>query len=293
MMKPICLYSILCGIVILLTTSISAQVIEDQSIESEILGKAVEYSIYLPPGYEEDMRSYPIVYLLHGYTDDETAWVQFGEIDRLADEAIEDGYIPPMIIAMPDAGVSWYINNYDGSVRYEDFFFEEFLPHIEEAYRVRSEKQFRGVCGLSMGGYGALIYGMKHPDMFVASAPLSAGIYTEATVIGHEQDRWERIESVLYGPGLEGEQRITSHWKSNNPFYLADELGVESLSQVRYYFDCGDDDFLFDGNLRFMLTLRKMEVPFEFRMRDGAHNWTYWRSGVIDALHVIGTSFHR
>ncbi len=270
-----------------------AQIYEGESLKSSILGKEVEYAMYLPPGYNESTREYPIVYLLHGYTDDETAWIQFGDIERLANEAIVDGYIPPMIIAMPDAGVSWYVNNYDGTVKYEDFFVQEFLPHVEETYRIRSEKQFRGVCGLSMGGYGSLIYALKHPDLFVASAPLSAAIYTDSTVISHEQNRWERTEAIVYGSGLEGTARLTSHWKANNPFYLVDELGSKSVKQVKFYFDCGDDDFLFEGNLKFMLKLKAMEIPFEFRMRDGAHNWTYWRTGVIDALHFIGNSFQR
>jgi enterochelin esterase-like enzyme len=92
---------------------------EGKIVKSLILNKDVRYTIYLPAGYETSERSYPVVYLLHGYTDDDTGWLQFGEINRLADKAIADGTIPPMIIVMPDGGVSFYMNSYDGKEKYE------------------------------------------------------------------------------------------------------------------------------------------------------------------------------
>lgn len=266
---------------------------ESLRMESKILGKDVEYSIYLPPDYQTSNRSYPIVYLLHGYTDDETGWVQFGEINRIADAAIAEGKIPPMIIAMPDAGLTWYINDYDGKVRYEDFFIQEFIPSIEKGFRVRSKKEFRGIAGLSMGGFGTLVLAMKHPNLFVAAAPLSAAIYPEEEVVGFDQERWDKVQGPMFGKGLVGEDRITEHWKANNPFFLAKKLGAESLKKVSYYFDCGDDDFLYKGNAAIHVLFRNMGVPHEFRMRDGRHNWTYWRTGIADALAFIGARFHR
>jgi S-formylglutathione hydrolase FrmB len=269
------------------------KIIEGLKIKSEFLKKDVDYAVYLPPDYDDSKRKYPIIYLLHGYTDDESGWVQFGEIQYLADKAINEGIIPPMIIVMPDAGITWYINDHEGKVPYEDFFIKEFIPKIEEGLRVRVGKQFRGIAGLSMGGYGALVYAMKHPDLFTAAAPLSAAIYTQEDVINHDQERWDRVEGVMYGKGRTGQDRITEHWQANNPFYIAKEKGEESLRQVAYYFDCGDDDFLYRGNAMMHLTLRDMGVPHEFRVRDGAHNWTYWRTGITDALQFIGNRFHR
>lgn len=269
------------------------KLLESLSMESKILKKAVNYCIYLPPGYDISQRSYPIVYLLHGYTDNETGWVQFGEAHLAADQAIASREIPPMIIVMPDAGVTWYINDHEGNVRYEDMFFQEFIPFIESQYRVRAKKEFRGIAGLSMGGYGSLIYALKHPDLFAAAAPLSAAIYTEEEVVNHEQERWERIESVIYGKGVTGQDRITAHWKANNPLHIAQNSDIEQLKTVRYYFDCGDDDFLYKGNAAAHVLFRDLELPHEFRIRDGAHNWTYWRTGIIDALKFIGESFHR
>lgn len=272
---------------------IQAQIQESLSIASTLMDKEMAYSIYLPPDYNSSTKSYPIVYLLHGYTDNETGWTQFGQIDYLVTEAIQNGTIPPMIIAMPDAGVTWYINDHDYSNPYEDYFFQEFLPHIESKYRVRAEKQFRGVAGLSMGGYGSLLYALKHPDMFVASAPLSAAIYTREEVIQAEMDRWNRTEAVMYGKDLAGPERITQHWIDNNPIEIIKSKKVDDLKKVHYYFDCGDDDFLYKGNATTHILLRDLKIPHEFRIRDGAHNWTYWRTGIIDALDFIGKHFHR
>ncbi len=150
------------GMLLLLSTQLQARqsgkVLESRTLNSTILGKAVRYTIYLPADYESSERYYPVVYLLHGYTDNDMGWLQFGEINRYADKAIAEGTIPPMIIVMPNADSSFYINSFDGKQPYEDFFITEFIPGIEKTYRIRSAKQFRAVAGLSMGGYGTLIY---------------------------------------------------------------------------------------------------------------------------------------
>ncbi len=268
------------------------KIIEGLSMNSKLLKDSVNFSVYIPADYDVSERKYPVVYLLHGYTDDETAWVQFGEVNRILDEDIASGKIPPMIVVMPDAGVTWYINDHDGKVRYEDMFIEEFLPYIESTYRIRAKKRYRGIAGLSMGGYGAFVLALKHSGLFAASAPLSAAIYTEEEVISKSQERWDRTEAVMYGKGLKGKKRLTEHWVANNPLHLLRKLDVEKIKSVRYYFDCGDDDFLYKGNAAIHVLLKDLKIPHEFRMRNGAHNWAYWRSGISDALEFIGQSFH-
>jgi len=128
----------------------TGKITEQQLIKSNILGKEVKYTIYLPPDYTSSERTYPVVYLLHGYTDDNTGWLQFGEINRYANKAI----------VMPNGDSSWHINSYDGK-EYEDFFIQEFMPAIEKTYHIKAEKKSRGIAGLSMGGYGALIYSLN------------------------------------------------------------------------------------------------------------------------------------
>lgn len=268
------------------------KVIQEKTVKSTILNRNVNYSLYLPADYDRSERTYPVVYLLHGYTDDNTAWLQFGEINRYADKAIADGTIPPMIIVMPDADSSFYINSYDGKEKYEDFFVNEFIPSIEKTWRIKAQKRFRGVAGLSMGGYGTMIYALKHPELFAAAAPLSAAFFADDDVTNTSDDSWDRTFGQLYGRSLKGKDRLTKTWYENSIPKLVETKSADDLKKVRYWIDCGDDDFLVKGNCNLHIMLKEKKVPHEFRVRDGVHDWNYWRTGITDALKFIGESFH-
>jgi len=268
---------------------------ESLKMKSSTLGKEVKYNIYLPADYEKNNRLYPVLYLLHGYTDDETGWTQFGQTPEIADKAINSGEVPPMIIVMPDAGVSWYMNSFDGKTKYEDFFIKEFIPYIETTYRIRSKKEFRAVAGLSMGGLGTLLFATKHPDMFTAAAPLSAAVWTDEEVVSgnQNQDQWNYVFGDLYGKNLKGKERLTDHYYKNAPIKIVETANVEDLKKVRFYIDCGDDDFLIKGNMALHAMMIDKKVPHEFRVRDGGHTWSYWRTALPEVLKFVGESFHR
>jgi len=266
---------------------------EKQVIKSTILNKEVHYTIYLPSDYYTSERNYPVTYLLHGHGDADDGWIQFGEVNRLADDAIKTGKIPPMIIVTPDGFTSFYINAADGNLNYEDFFIKELIPHIEKTYKVKAEKRFRGIAGLSMGGYGSLLYALKYPELFAAAAPLSAAIWTPDQIKEMSKSQFDGYFINSIGKNLMGADRLTPTWLANSPLGLIDKKTKEELSSVRYWIDCGDDDFLTIGNAQLHITLTNKNVPHEFRMRDGAHNWTYWRTGIINALAFIGDSFHQ
>lgn len=266
---------------------------ESLKVKSATLGKDVEYNIYLPADYETSSRRYPVLYLLHGYTDDETAWTQFGEANRIADRMLQSGEITPMIIVMPDAGVSWYVNSADGKVMYEDFFVKELIPHIDATYRSRSSREFRAVAGLSMGGHGSLIMAMKHPDLFVAAAPLSAGILTEDEIVAMPDENWDEVFGPPYGKGLKAKERLTAHLFQNWILKIVETANADELKKVKYYIDCGDGDFLIKGNMALHAAMIDKKVPHEFRVRDGEHNWTYWRTALPDVFKFVSESFHR
>jgi S-formylglutathione hydrolase FrmB len=271
----------------------SGQVREGLSFASEILQQEVNFAVYLPPDYESSYRRYPVVYLLHGFTDDESAWIQFGEANRAADEGIAAGTLPPLIIVMPDGGVTWYVNDAAGNFRWESMFIEEMVPHIDTVFRTRPEREFRALSGLSMGGYGSLMLAMRHPDLFAACAAFSSGVMTDQEILAMKTDRYENLFTNLFGENLVGEQRLSEHFRSYNPLDLAKTLPVAQLSRIRWYIDCGDDDFLYRGNASLHVILREREVPHEYRVRDGAHNWTYWRTWIAEGLSFIGAVFHR
>lgn len=266
---------------------------ESLTIKSSLLGKDVKYNIYLPADYTTSNRSYPVLYLLHGFGDDETGWVQFGEANSIADKLSESGEIAPMIIAMPDGGVSGYVNSYDGKIPYEDFFIKEFIPYIESNYRVRAQKRYRAIAGLSMGGYGTLVMSTKHPELFAASAPLSAGVRTDAEVLAMPDAQWANSYAQRYGKDLAGNARLNEHYYKNSILKIIETANPEDIKKVRYYIDCGDDDFLIKGNMALHALMIDKKIPHEFRVRQGGHTWTYWRTALPEVLKFVSESFHQ
>jgi enterochelin esterase-like enzyme len=267
------------------------KVLEGLRFPSPLLNRDVNYAIYLPSDYDSSTRRYPVVYLLHGFTDDESAWIQFGEANIAADRAIAAREIPPMIIVMPDGGVTWYVNDYRGQVRYEDMFVQEFIPFIDRTYRTRAKKEFRGISGLSMGGYGSLMYAMRHPDLFIACAAFSSGVMTDEEIVSLKE--YDRYFGNLFDAKPVGQNRLNQHWRAYNPLDLARKVPLERLKTVRWYLDCGDDDFLYKGNSALHVIMRDIGLPHEYRVRDGEHSWAYWRSGITAGLKFIGEDFNR
>ena len=278
--------------IVLASFSITAQngkVLESLVFESRIVSYPVKYTVYLPADYGTSNRSYPVLYLLHGYSDDETGWIQFGEANSIADRGVANGDFPPCIIIMPDGKVTWYVNSADGKDRWEDMFIGELIPFVEKEYRIRAKKEFRAIAGLSMGGNGALLLAMHHPDLFSSCVAMSAGTFTDEEIIGNDQ--YDQYFKNIYGE--KPENGVSEHWKANSPLYLLDSVDKEKLKSVRFYVDCGDDDFLYKGNSALHVKMRNLEIPHEYRVRNGGHEWQYWRTGLYDGLKFISETFHR
>jgi len=264
----------------------SGKVYDNLSMKSAILKSERNFAVYLPPDYETSQRSYPVLYLLHGAGDDQTGWVQFGEVLHITDKAIKKGKATPMIIVMPDAktGRLGYFNDAKGDWRYEDFFFDELIPFVEKKYRIKSEKRYRAVAGLSMGGGGSFMYALHRPDMFSSACPLSA--YVGPLSI-------EQLKSKIPPTEIYTEEQINTYYSQHNAVELIKNTSAEQLRSVRWYIDCGDDDFLYEGNSLIHIALRKKEIPHEFRIRDGAHSWTYWRESLPKVLKFVSDAFHQ
>jgi enterochelin esterase-like enzyme len=267
----------------------TGRVFDDLSMPSEILDSDRKYAVYLPPCYETSQRSYPVLYLLHGAGDDQSGWIQFGEVLHITDKAIMEGRATPMIIIMPDAntGQRGYFNDISGSWRYEDFFFEELMPFVENKYRIRSEKRYRAVAGLSMGGGGTFMYALRRPELFSSAAPLSAYVGP----LSLEQAR-QRFAFAGDTEDISAET-LQEYYENHNALSLINNWPDENKRSVRWYIDCGDDDFLYEGNSLVHIAMKKNDVPHEFRIRDGGHTWTYWRESLPEVLEFITQAFHQ
>lgn len=291
MKKELILLSLIIAVQMISIPGVTAQhgkVFDNLSMESKILNMERKYAIYLPPDYETSERSYPVLYLLHGHGDDQSGWIQFGEVMFIADKAIKEGKATPMIIVMPNGYDVYkgYFNDPKNEWRYEDFFFEEFMPYVESAYRIRGEKRYRAISGLSMGGGGTFIYALRHPELFSSACPLSAycGPPTVKEASRYTEGRgWE-----------DATEKEIETWQARH--YAVDLIKAmpDSLKKaVRWYIDCGDDDFLYEGNSLVHIAMKKREIPHEFRIRDGAHTWTYWRESLPEVLSFITEAFHK
>ena len=271
--------------------SLSAQtgkVSDNLSMQSKLLKMDRKYAIYLPPDYETSTRSYPVLYLLHGAGDDQTGWVQFGEVLNITDEAIKSGLATAMIIVMPDAntGKRGYVNDVKNEWVYEDFFFQEFIPFIEKTYRIKADKRYRAIAGLSMGGEGTFIYALHHPELFSAACPLSAATGPRNIEELTNYRLWQGVEGIT-------DADKEAYFKRYSVFNLIENMPDDQKKAVRWYIDCGDDDFLYEGNCLVHIAMRKKEIAHEFRIRDGVHSWTYWRASLPKVLEFVSMGFHQ
>ncbi|MCB0750720.1 MAG: esterase family protein [Ignavibacteriae bacterium] len=282
--------SLLIILIPLVTFAQTGKVYDNLTLPSKILNSERKYAIYLPPDYETSERSYPVLYLLHGSGDDQTGWVQFGEVLGITDKAIAEGSSTAMIIVMPDAntGKKGYVNRVGEDWRYEDFFFEELIPYVEKKYRIKSDKRYRAISGLSMGGGGTFFYALHHPEMFSSACPLSAN----AGPLTLEATR-DQIKYFIPNADNLSDELIEDHFKQYSTLNLINNIKEENKNAVRWFIDCGDDDFRYEGNSLIHIAMRKKEIPHEYRVRNGDHNWTYWRESLPDVLKFVSEAFHQ
>ena len=191
----------------------------------------------------------------------------------------------PLIIVMPDAntGKRGYFNDIKNEWRYEDFFFEELMPYVESQYRIKREKKYRAISGLSMGGGGTYFYAMHRPELFSSACPLSASLRNTAY-----DDFLKRFESEV-----KDKDQLRAYYDKHQALRQLEVNDIEKIKSVKWFFDCGDDDFLYEGNSLVHIAMKKMEIPHEFRIRDGAHNWTYWRESLPNVLAFVSDTFHQ
>lgn len=258
------------------------------SINSTVLGTVVKYNVYLPNGFNKSGKQYAAVYLLHGFTDDYTAWRDKGQMREIADELIESGEASEMIIVMPNAGGPDVMNTWNGYFNmpgwaYEDFFFQELLPSVEKKYRAVGDKGHRAVMGLSMGGGGSTVYAQRHPDMFSSAYGMSAWLDNK-----HREVRGtDRAGSKL----VITDQSVRAH--SAIDFVAnADNQTIGRLQTVRWYLDCGDDDALLPLSVDLHLKMKAAGIHSELRVRDGGHTWEYWHTALGTSLPFASRNFN-
>jgi enterochelin esterase-like enzyme len=254
----------------------AASIVITREFDSAALQRKWSYAVYLPDGYETSNLKYPVLYLLHGHGQDLYAWVNFGHIQPTADALIARGEMPPAVIVMPDAGMTWYV---DRKEKTETAVIQDLVGDVQHTFRVIDDRKGRVVAGLSMGGYGALRFVLKYPEMFAAAGLLSPAIYdTEPP-----QNSGARRAGVFGAP--EFDARV---WKELNYPTLWEAFLAKKIAVPMYINSGDDDDFFIEAEAtRLYSLLRKNGQPAELRIVDGAHRWPVWESTIGDAMSYV------
>lgn len=285
-MKRLCMFLTL--LLLLFPKTIQAQdgrTYDNLVVQSVLMKKQMRYALYLPPDYHFSKKTYPVLYLFHGAGENHTAWLRKGNLKNIVDKLIESHSIEPIIIVMPDAGMSYYMNSSSGKTPYEDYFFRELKPYIESFYRVKKGKRYTSVGGFSMGGYGALIYSLHHPELFQTCIALSSGVRTDEEMEALSANDYDTRYRIALGAHKEGVPHVSPYYKEK--YDILDwlpHMPNGQKKQVRFYIDCGDDDFLYKGNSMLHILMRDYRIQHEYRVRNGGHTWSYWQSGLRNGL---------
>jgi putative tributyrin esterase len=258
------------------------------ALKSALMGKTLSYYVLLPVNYyspnfvppgplpNKFMGHYPVLYLLHGGGGHSDQWIT---ITNLSDYAAHY----PMIVVMPEGNYGWYTDSATTPKEKYESYIEELIPDVERRFKVLPVRNRRSIAGLSMGGYGALKFGVKHPDKFVFAGSMSGALGpTSVTEQGNlAKVDWDSISNA-FGPAG------SSTRAANDLYKLYSELPTERIADLPYiYFDCGTEDIIFwplNRHLTDIFMARK--IPHEYRELPGNHNAAYWDKQIQEVLGI-------
>jgi S-formylglutathione hydrolase FrmB len=254
--------------------------VEAVKFESKLVGKSLPYHVVLPPLYDAPQSRavrYPVVYLLHGLGGSYADWVSR---TRLAEHAAQHRFI----IVTPEGRDGWYTDSATvPDEKFETYILEELIPDVERRFRALPARDARAIAGLSMGGYGALKFGVKHPQRFALIASLS-GAFEAASWDANDPNLIAFVKPSIartYG-AMDSPTRA-----ANDLFKLFNNLPPERIPALPYiYFDCGTEDFLINSNRALSELLLRRKIPHEYRQLPGAHTWPYWDTQVQEVLKL-------
>ena len=265
--------------------------VQDVSFHSEAVNRDMRFNIVLPKDYITSGKHYPVLYMLHGLTSNYLEWTKLG-VPQYSNRH-------DLIVVMVDAGNSWYLNwakSYDGQKNnWDDYITKELIEYVDSHYRTIAKRQGRAISGLSMGGYGALSLGLRHPDMFCSIASHSGALKISKDwydalkagekpfVVWSEALEYDSKNPRLNIPGFStpkertprGEIFLTAQdVEAVDPFKLVLKIPIEKMPHI--YLDCGVEDDLLKGSQDFMKLLMEKEIPFTYAESVGEHEESYW-----------------
>jgi len=252
--------------------------VETIQFKSELIGQVLPYNALLPVGYAESNKRYPVLYLLHGLFGRYDDWVTRTNLAQYAMNY-------DVIIITPEGHDSWYTDSAGAATdKYESYFIRELISDVDSRFRTIKDRRARGVASLSMGGYGALKYGLKHPEQFAFAGSLSGVFDPTARTDNHPGFAWDilrpSINAVFGAPGSETR-------KANDLHQIARGLSASQIASLPYlYFDCGLEDGFLATNRELSDILLARKIPHQYRQLPGAHDWAYWDQQIREVLRL-------
>lgn len=246
---------------------------QDRAFQSESLGRQMKYRVLLPKGYFDSDRYYPVLYLLHGWHGDYQNWSTLTNLVEYAENL-------PIIVVMPDAGDSWYVDSATAAQdRFEQYLMKDVVDEVEHHWRALRSPHRRAIAGLSMGGYAAVNMALKHPKMFKMAGSIS-GAFNAALP--------ELEQSTDLKPSLvQAFGAANSKTRAENDVYR-EAANADPQITPYLYIDCGSEDVTFaEPNRRLVSALAQKKIAFEYHEFPGVHSWQYWDERLPTLLKVV------
>ena len=236
--------------------------IDTAVIYSQCMHKDIKCVIIKPDTYKNSQTRFPVVFLLHGYSDHFDIWVKKIPAVKIYADQMQ------MIIVCPDGGFSsWYFDSpVDSSYKYETHISREVVIFIDGHYRTIPDGEHRAITGLSMGGHGSLYLALRHPFIFGAAGSMSGGVDLRPF-----PDGWDIAKRI-------GDQK--SHWSNWENMSVINMTGHYPTQSLSIIFDCGTDDFFYQANLQLHEKMMELKIPHDFIQRPGGHTLDYWKNAI-------------
>ena len=308
MPKPSTRGAILAILFTLAASAASAQALALKTVEfsSPAVGRTMKYNILLPRDYESSSKRYPVLYLLHGLTQNYTVWgLQNGA-------PFYAGLYDDLIVVMPDGGNSWYVNwavsEAGQKNNWEDHIVRDVIGHVDWNYRTIARREGRAIAGLSMGGYGAITLGLRHPELFVSIGSTSGALEhgrqgaerlrsarpaSPQQRTAEQEEARRRANPVIGIPGFSSQEERSPKGQefakaedgdAYDPFKLVLTVPKEKMPHI--YLDCGTDDRLIAGARELASILLEKNIPFDYMQMGGAHNAAFWIQSIGHIMAV-------
>lgn len=261
------------------------QQIISAKLKSKLLNKEVPFRLILPKNYPETKPKYPVLYLLHGLFGSCDNWLELTKIkEYLTDKEF--------VIALVEGENGWYSDSVIiENNRFESYILEELIPMIESEFEILAQKETRAIAGLSMGGYGALKFGLKRPDLFCFAGLMSGAFDAPNRITLYDGFGAEELNPSIIQVFGEGKNNCRSQ---NDIFQMIKNLPAEGISRLPYfYLDCGVEDGFLEINRNLTDLLKEKKIPFEFHEIEGGHDWNYWDKQIQVILNIVNKIFNR